>query len=171
VLKSISNVASLQLCCQGAVASFRIGVALSLNMLERMYGEGGHHHVFSAPDHGRSDGSRIRLTDCLTLASFPGTIAAESACLRSMRLCIAANGATKAAAARMAAPRVKSGPEVRPVASAPLTAVVHDAVRRWFQETHKEAQRGDVVGFFGHCRLRNSLYPSLLLLGSCRHMI
>ena len=30
--------------------------------------------------------------------------------------------------------------------TAPLTAVVHDAVRRWFQEAHKEAQRGDVVG-------------------------
>lgn len=45
----------------------------------------------------------------------------------------------------MSTPRVKGNPELRPLASAPLTAVVHDAVRRWFQETHKEAQRGDVV--------------------------
>ncbi|EIE25520.1 hypothetical protein COCSUDRAFT_32673 [Coccomyxa subellipsoidea C-169] len=55
-----------------------------------------------------------------------------------------ANGAAKANAQRVTTPRVKGVPEVRPVPSAPLTAVVHDAVRRWFQETHKEALRGDV---------------------------
>lgn len=49
-------------------------------------------------------------------------------------------------AARVATPRVKPQAEaVRPMPTAPLTAVVHDAVRRWFQEAHKEAQRGDVV--------------------------
>ena len=30
-------------------------------------------------------------------------------------------------------------------ASAPLSAVVSNAVRRWFVDTHKEAIRGDVV--------------------------
>ena len=38
-----------------------------------------------------------------------------------------------------------SSAEPRPVPSAPLTAVVHDAVRRWFVETQKEALKGDVV--------------------------
>ena len=53
---------------------------------------------------------------------------------------------TARSAARVATPRVKPQPEAaRPVPTAPLTAVVHDAVRRWFQEAHKEAQRGDVV--------------------------
>ena len=57
----------------------------------------------------------------------------------------AVNG-TARSAARVATPRVKPQPEAaRPVPTAPLTAVVHDAVRRWFQEAHKEAQRGDVV--------------------------
>ncbi len=60
-------------------------------------------------------------------------------------LCSTANGAAKANSQRVSTPRVKNGPEVRPVPSAPLTAVVNDAVRRWFQETHKEALRGDVV--------------------------
>ncbi|CAL5219005.1 g760 [Coccomyxa viridis] len=56
----------------------------------------------------------------------------------------AVNG-TARSAARVATPRVKTQPEAaRPVPTAPLTAVVHDAVRRWFQEAHKEAQRGDV---------------------------
>ncbi|BDA41757.1 hypothetical protein COCOBI_02-5500 [Coccomyxa sp. Obi] len=55
-----------------------------------------------------------------------------------------ANGAAKANSQRVSTPRVKNGPDVRPVPSAPLTAVVNDAVRRWFQETHKEALRGDV---------------------------
>ena len=56
------------------------------------------------------------------------------------------NGSARPAA-RAATPRVKPQPEaVRPMPTAPLTAVVHDAVRRWFQEAHKEAQRGDVVG-------------------------
>ena len=32
-----------------------------------------------------------------------------------------------------------------PAASAPLSAVVSNAVRRWFVDTHKEAIRGDVV--------------------------
>ena len=32
-----------------------------------------------------------------------------------------------------------------PAASAPLSAVVSNAVRRWFVDTHKEAMRGDVV--------------------------
>ena len=32
-----------------------------------------------------------------------------------------------------------------PAASAPLSAVVTNAVRRWFVDTHKEAIRGDVV--------------------------
>lgn len=53
---------------------------------------------------------------------------------------------TARSAARVATPRMKPQPEAaRPVPTAPLTAVVHDAVRRWFQEAHKEAQRGDVV--------------------------
>lgn len=58
----------------------------------------------------------------------------------------AVNGSARSAA-RVATPRVKQQqPEAaRPVPTAPLTAVVHDAVRRWFQEAHKEAQRGDVV--------------------------
>ena len=55
------------------------------------------------------------------------------------------NGSARPAA-RVATPRVKPQAEaVRPMPTAPLTAVVHDAVRRWFQEAHKEAQRGDVV--------------------------
>ncbi|CAK0747982.1 hypothetical protein CVIRNUC_001804 [Coccomyxa viridis] len=54
------------------------------------------------------------------------------------------NGSARPAA-RVATPRVKPQAEaVRPMPTAPLTAVVHDAVRRWFQEAHKEAQRGDV---------------------------
>lgn len=58
----------------------------------------------------------------------------------------AVNGSARSAA-RVATPRVKQQqPEAaRPLPTAPLTAVVHDAVRRWFQEAHKEAQRGDVV--------------------------
>lgn len=35
--------------------------------------------------------------------------------------------------------------ESGPAASAPLSAVVSNAVRRWFVDTHKEAIRGDVV--------------------------
>ena len=55
------------------------------------------------------------------------------------------NGAVKATPQRAGTPRVKNGTDLRPVPSAPLTAVVHDAVRRWFVETQKEAMKGDVV--------------------------
>jgi hypothetical protein len=34
----------------------------------------------------------------------------------------------------------------RPMATAPLKAVVADAVRRWYLDAQKEALRGDVVG-------------------------
>ena len=64
----------------------------------------------------------------------------------SILAAVSAVNGTARSAARVATPRVKTQPEAaRPVPTAPLTAVVHDAVRRWFQEAHKEAQRGDVV--------------------------
>ena len=64
----------------------------------------------------------------------------------SMLAAVSGVNGTARSAARVATPRVKTQPEAaRPVPTAPLTAVVHDAVRRWFQEAHKEAQRGDVV--------------------------
>ena len=45
--------------------------------------------------------------------------------------------------------RVSASGEVRLQASAPLSAVVTDAVQRWHMETSKEALKGDVVR--GHC--------------------
>jgi hypothetical protein len=40
--------------------------------------------------------------------------------------------------------------------SVPLSAVVQDAVRRWFLDTHKEALRGDVVS----STVQPSLWPA-----------
>ena len=53
--------------------------------------------------------------------------------------------------------------------TAPLTAVVHDAVRRWFQEAHKEAQRGDVVSFVRSGLAGHSVLTRTALSGVLSH--
>ena len=61
-------------------------------------------------------------------------------------LLAAENGHTAAETSGQASTEVgESSNGIRGPQSVPLSAVVRDAVRRWFLDTHKEALRGDVV--------------------------
>ncbi len=60
----------------------------------------------------------------------------------------------------MSSAAVRPGPSnPKPMTTVPLSAVVTEAVRRWYLETHKEAVKGDVVTT---CSCQPVLAPGLL---------